>query len=188
MSFALVGCGNPGDGVIYVTPFFCHQITTDMSSKFIGYVRVLIYAIIMSFVIPLVYCAFNWVCIQGIILFFELQDKMYWLIFWILFFGIGLTIVVFVRFVFTFISTIIVNLFSKVCPIWYWRFSTNYTRVICTITVLIVMYGYLNGNNQHDFKDIAFGFVLLWANYSLGRDLVTALKAFHKLEIEEIYK
>ncbi|MCO5949439.1 hypothetical protein [Mucilaginibacter flavidus] len=158
-----------------------------MTTEFSDTLRIVIYAIVMFFIIPLVFCGFNWVCVNGLVLFFDLKSKLSFIAFWLLFLVIGTTIIYVVRYICAFIAMIIINLFSKICPIWRYKFSEKYTVALSIISILFLMYGFWNGGEKTEFRDWLAAGILLWANYAFARDLVKGLKKFHETERDELF-
>jgi len=119
-------------------------------------------------------------------LFFLLQSRLNFIVFWLLFLVIGMSIVYLVRYICAFVSMMIINLFSKICPIWRYRFSERYTVAMCILSILFLMYGFLNGGGENEFRHWIAAGILLWANWAFAADLVKGLKKFHDIEREEL--
>jgi len=154
-----------------------------MKKDFVGTLRAIAYSIVMSFIIPVIFIGFNWILFGGLKLFFELKEKMYWLIFWLLFFFVGLSVIYYTRKLATLISTIIVNLFSHIYPVWYHKFAIRWVIFMCIITLLLIVYGFLRVNNESGFWSWITWFIFCWFNSSLAIDLIEAVKKYNKLRI-----
>lgn len=149
--------------------------------------RIIIYAVVMFLIIPSIFFAFNWLCVNGIVLFFELKSRTNFITFWLLFLVIGTSIVFLIRYIFSYASIMIVNLFSKICPLWRYKFSERYTIVLCVLSITCLMYGFWNGSNEFDFRFWTASAILLWANWKLAASLIRGLKAFNQLELNNLF-
>lgn len=156
-------------------------------NDFKGIFRAILFAIVISFVIPCVFIGFNWLLFEGLKLFFQLKEKIHWLIFWLLFLLIGLSIIYYTRKLATFISTVIVNLFSHICPIWYHKFTVRWVIFICIISLLLIVYGFISVNNESGFWPWVTWLIFCWFNSSLAIDLTGSIKKYNKLRIDDLF-
>jgi len=153
-------------------------------------IRFTIYAIVMFIVVPLIFAAFNWLCLYGFTLFFKLKENIFWLIFWILFFLAGISIILLVRYIAAFISTCVINLFAMICPTWMLmnhKFPERWVAFMCILSILMLFIGYWGDNSRHVFNWWVLGFLLLWVNWAFARDIVKSLKKFNNIRREELF-
>jgi len=151
-----------------------------------GVTRAVIYAIVMLILIPTLFSGFNILCMSGFVWFMGLQNKLNHFIFWVLLLLAGGTLIFCVKYIATFIATIFVNLVSKICPIWYYKFSIRWAIILCTLNIISFVVHYWLDNNDHGLLFWIFGIELVWLNYSFAKGIIVTLKVFKQLQIEEL--
>jgi len=147
--------------------------------------RMTLYTIVMFFLVPAIFCGFNWLCLEGLNLFFKFKENMFWLIFWVLFIAIGITIILFVRYVATFLATCIINLFAQICPVWRYKFSERWITVMCILSIICLFVGYWD-YSTHPFDWWVLGILLLLVNLYFARDIIRTLKKFNDIRREDL--